>query len=157
MAGEKRPGDAIRQIDDARQGSRDIGNDPRSKQEADAARTDDFATEGEAVSRRFADSQGGELDSDTQRDADPQGSTLPTRGGRQLPRMPHERDQSAGNQSDGDDPVTNVGAQGHEDLSKGLVDTDRGPPMDELYGKELRPSARGSDGEDRREEGEGRR
>ena len=157
MAGEKRPGDAAGQIEGDRQGSRDIGNDRRSNQEKGAVRTDDFATEGETASRRFADSQGGELDSDTQRDADPQGATLPTRGGRQLPRMPHERDESSGSQSDGDDPVTNVGAQGHEDVSKGLVDTDRGPPMDELYGKELRPSARGSDGEDRREEGEGRR
>ncbi|NLD70446.1 MAG: hypothetical protein GX644_16735 [Limnobacter sp.] len=157
MAGEKRPGDGAPQAGDVGQQSRDIGNDPRSTQGPDPARTEDFAREGERVSRQFADSQGGELDSDVERDADPHGNTLPTRGGRQMPRMPHERDESSSSQSQGDDPVTPEGAQGHEDLSKGLVDTDRGPPMDDLYGKELRPSPRGSDGEDRREEGEGRR
>ena len=46
------------------------------------------------------------------------------------PKLPHERDQQPASQSDMSQPVTEVGEQAHEDLSRGLVDTDKGPAMD---------------------------
>lgn len=51
------------------------------------------------------------------------------------PKLPHERDQQPASQSLPDDPVTEESKQAHKDLKRGLVDTDRGPPMDRIYRK----------------------
>ena len=48
------------------------------------------------------------------------------------PLLPHERDQSV-DMTDGErDPVIQ---QAHDDVERGLQDTDRGPPSDRAYGK----------------------
>ena len=48
------------------------------------------------------------------------------------PQLPHERDESS--QSD-DKPRPRI-RQAHQDVSRGLVDTDRGPAMDSVYKKQ---------------------
>lgn len=45
------------------------------------------------------------------------------------PQLPHERDES----SERDDAPRPVIEQAHRDVARGLVDTDRGPPMDRAY------------------------
>lgn len=49
------------------------------------------------------------------------------------PRLPHEQDQSADSQSDQAPANAPLGEQAHEDLDRGLVDTDRGPVTDRAY------------------------
>lgn len=66
----------------------------------------------------------------------PQGNTLPAQGQTQdpVPRLPHERDESADSQA----PAPAALPQGrvaHDDVSRGLVDTDRRPPMERAYAK----------------------
>jgi hypothetical protein len=51
------------------------------------------------------------------------------------PRLPHEHDESADSQSGGPRPEMR---QAHADLERGVVDTDRGVPMEEIYDRELR-------------------
>ena len=46
------------------------------------------------------------------------------------PRLPHERDESSDSQNG---PRYGVIEQAKEDLDRGLVDTDRGEPMDQVY------------------------
>lgn len=58
------------------------------------------------------------------------GDTKPGQQQEPVPRLPHERDESADNQSSPDTPGTDVTRQGYEDVKRGLVDTDRGPEMD---------------------------
>ncbi|MGE5384347.1 MAG: hypothetical protein ACM3SV_00505 [Betaproteobacteria bacterium] len=58
------------------------------------------------------------------------GDTKPEQQGEAKPRMPHEHDQSADQQSQAGRPGTDVTRQGYEDVKQGLVDTDRGPEMD---------------------------
>jgi hypothetical protein len=58
------------------------------------------------------------------------GNTKPEQHEGTVPRLPHERDESADNQSSPDRPGTDVTRQGYEDVARGLVDTDRGPEMD---------------------------
>lgn len=53
------------------------------------------------------------------------------------PRLPHERDQSAEAQAPHEPPE--VGRQAHEDLERGLVDTDRGPVLDRTYRRRVVP------------------
>jgi hypothetical protein len=48
------------------------------------------------------------------------------------PQLPHERDES----SQRDDAPRPVVEQAHRDVSRGLVDTDRGPPADQAYKKQ---------------------
>jgi len=48
------------------------------------------------------------------------------------PQLPHERDESS--QRD-DQPRPRI-EQAHRDVSRGLVDTDRGPPADQAYRKQ---------------------
>jgi hypothetical protein len=48
------------------------------------------------------------------------------------PQLPHERDESS--QKD-EAPRPRI-EQAHRDVSRGLVDTDRGPPMDKAYKKQ---------------------
>ena len=63
------------------------------------------------------------------------GDTRPARAGKRLPRLPHERDESADSQPQ---PPTEVMQQAHDDLERGLQDTDKGVPMSDLYRKTLR-------------------
>jgi hypothetical protein len=50
--------------------------------------------------------------------------------GQKVPRLPNERDEST--DSSGERPRTSM-KQAHADLKRGLVDTDKGPVMDEAY------------------------
>ena len=49
--------------------------------------------------------------------------------------MPHERDESAGSQSADEPSARRMGHIAHDDLERGLVDTDKGPVLDETYDK----------------------
>ena len=51
------------------------------------------------------------------------------------PRLPHERDESADSQAPRETSGTRIGQQAHDDLQRGRVDTDKGPPMDAAYDK----------------------
>ncbi|MDP3762053.1 MAG: hypothetical protein Q8R01_16210 [Ramlibacter sp.] len=64
-----------------------------------------------------------------------QGNTLPAQGDRQerAPRAPHERDESADSQGASDPSARSVGQAASEDIERGLVDTDKGPVLDEVY------------------------
>lgn len=66
-----------------------------------------------------------------------QGNTIPARGETQhkVPRMPHERDESADSQSAQEPSGERVGRQAQEDIERGLVDTDKGPVLDQVYDK----------------------
>ena len=57
------------------------------------------------------------------------------------PRLPHERDAAADSQTPVPGPVHEIGEQAHEDLERGLEDTDRGPVIDEVYRKSVKPPA----------------
>ena len=67
----------------------------------------------------------------------PQGDTLPAQGETQekVPRMPHERDESAGSQARVEPSAQRVGEIAHGDLEQGRVDTDKGPALDATYDK----------------------
>jgi hypothetical protein len=66
---------------------------------------------------------------------DRQGNTLPVQGDKQqrVPRAPHERDESADSQAASDPSARSVGQAAREDVERGVVDTDKGPVMDETY------------------------
>jgi hypothetical protein len=61
------------------------------------------------------------------------GSTRTTQEGRALPRLPHERDESADSQQAAGAPGQELGRQAYDDLQRGVVDTDRGPVMNWVY------------------------
>ncbi len=65
------------------------------------------------------------------------GNTVPAQGETQgpVPRLPHERDESADSQAAQEQSGERVGKQAHEDIERGLVDTDKGPVLDETYEK----------------------
>ena len=65
------------------------------------------------------------------------GNTVPAQGERQepVPRMPHERDESAGSQARAEPSNQRLGQVAHDDLERGLVDTDKGPALDQAYDK----------------------
>ncbi len=65
--------------------------------------------------------------------APPHGNTHSTKDDQDTPRMPHEHDESADSQ---DSQPREVIRQAHRDVSRGLKDTDKGPPMDEAYKKQ---------------------
>jgi len=70
--------------------------------------------------------------------ADPQkdaggGKTKVEQGGESAPRLPHEHDQSSDSQQTPDGRPTEVGRQAHEDVERGLVDTDRGLEANHVY------------------------
>ena len=50
-----------------------------------------------------------------------------------MPRLPHERDESADSQPAGEPSARRMGAMVHRDLEKGRQDTDKGPVMDATY------------------------
>ncbi len=61
------------------------------------------------------------------------GETQVTISGEKVPRLPHERDASA--DSSGQKPQEST-KQAYADVKRGLVDTDKGPPMDQAYQKQ---------------------
>ena len=66
-----------------------------------------------------------------------QGNTVPAQGETQsrVPRMPHERDESADSQSAQEPSSQRVGKQGQKDVARGLVDTGTGPALGQAYDK----------------------
>jgi hypothetical protein len=69
---------------------------------------------------------------------DRQGDTVPAQGEVQQPvaRAPHERDESADRQARGGEAsARRVAEQGRSDVERGLVDTDKGPALEEAYDK----------------------
>ncbi|RZI84852.1 MAG: hypothetical protein EOP38_07335 [Rubrivivax sp.] len=71
----------------------------------------------------------------------PHGNTHSNREDDDLPRMPHEHDESADSQRS---PPREVIQQAHRDVSRGLTDTDKGPPMDDAYKKQATGGKQGS-------------
>lgn len=59
------------------------------------------------------------------------GNTLPRVDDESAPRLPHEHDESADSQVI-EEPRPEI-QQAHDDVERGLVDTDRAPGMDKLY------------------------
>jgi len=76
---------------------------------------------------------------DTPKDKGParQSDTLPAQGETQrpAPRLPHEHDESADNQAASEPSAQRMGQAAREDIERGVVDTDRGPVLDEVYQK----------------------
>lgn len=68
-------------------------------------------------------------------DKPPHGETHANIAGEPVPRLPHERDESASSQQGPDHAVIQQAA---EDTQQGLVDTDRGPVLDRL-GRQIFP------------------
>jgi hypothetical protein len=66
------------------------------------------------------------------------GDTIVTIQGDRAPRLPHERDTSAGSQHG--EPTPEV-KQAYADVKRGVPDGDVGPPMDKLYHDEFRKPA----------------
>lgn len=69
-----------------------------------------------------------------------QGNTVPVQGqnetqDRVAPRMPHERDESADSQVASEPSAQHMGELAREDIERGVVDTDKGPVLDETYEK----------------------
>jgi len=68
-----------------------------------------------------------------------QGNTVPAQGeteaARRVPRLPHERDESADSQPAAEASGRRMGKKAHDDLAQGRVDTDKGPVMDAAYEK----------------------
>lgn len=69
--------------------------------------------------------------------ADPKnrGNTIPEQGEVQQrePREPHERDESADSQAADEPSQRRMGRIAQKDVESGLVDTDKGPALDEAY------------------------
>ena len=65
------------------------------------------------------------------------GNTVPAQGEKQerVPRTPNERDESADSQARQEPSAARVGQQASKDLERGLVDTDKGPALDQAYAK----------------------
>jgi len=73
----------------------------------------------------------------TRKGPPPQGTTTPVQGKPQqrTPRAPHERDESADSQAASEPSGQRVGQAAREDIERGLVDTDKGPVLDQTYDK----------------------
>ena len=81
-----------------------------------------------------------------------QGNTVPAQGEVQQhsPRAPHERDESADQQAGAAEASSQrMAARGGHDVKRGLVDTDKGPAMQETYEK-VRKGAPDADKKPRR-------
>jgi len=72
---------------------------------------------------------------DEKADAIRQGNTIPVQGEKQqrVPRAPHEHDESSDSQRASDPSARAIGEAAREDIERGVVDTDKGPVMDETY------------------------
>ncbi|MCR6478599.1 hypothetical protein NU688_20755 [Variovorax sp. ZS18.2.2] len=66
------------------------------------------------------------------------GKTKVEQGGESAPRLPHEHDQSSDSQQTQDGQPPKVGRQAHDDVERGVVDTDRGPEADRVYNDKVR-------------------
>jgi len=66
------------------------------------------------------------------------GNTKVEQGGESSPRLPHERDQSSDSQQTREGNPPDVGRKAHDDVERGLVDTDRGPVTDRVYNDKVR-------------------
>jgi hypothetical protein len=66
-----------------------------------------------------------------------QGDTRPVQGDTQqrVPRMPHERDESADSQAASEPSQSRLAQAAREDVERGVVDTDKGPVLDQTYDK----------------------
>lgn len=60
---------------------------------------------------------------------------------RREPRLPHERDESSDSQVHGGQGVMK---QAHDDVQRGLQDTDRRPPMEQAYEQQKGPGVAGT-------------
>lgn len=71
------------------------------------------------------------------------GETRVTRtdGGKEKsePKLPHERDQSASAQVDGTPVDDSRARKGQQDVERGVVDTDKGPVLEQLNERIERP------------------
>lgn len=65
----------------------------------------------------------------------PQGNTLPAQGetSRGVPRMPHERDESADQQSRREPSSERLGQVAHDDAEQGRLDSSRSVELDATY------------------------
>ena len=66
------------------------------------------------------------------------GKTKSAQDGESRPRLPHEHDQSSDSQRNIDGGAPRVGRQAHEDVERGVVDTDRGPEADRVYNDKVK-------------------
>lgn len=66
-----------------------------------------------------------------------QGNTVPVKGDSQgrAPRAPHERDESADSQAPGEPSGRRMAQAAREDIERGVVDTDKGPVLEQAYDK----------------------
>jgi hypothetical protein len=73
----------------------------------------------------------------------PQGNTTPVQGETQqrAPRAPHERDESADSQIASEPSAQRMAQAAREDVERGVVDTDKGPVLDQTYDKVREGSA----------------
>ncbi|AKJ30534.1 hypothetical protein [Caldimonas brevitalea] len=65
------------------------------------------------------------------------GDTTANQAHHRQPRLPHERDESADSQDEQQPEQRDMMQQAHNDLERGLVDTDRGPVTDKVYRRNL--------------------
>ena len=66
------------------------------------------------------------------------GETTATVTQHRVPRLPHERDESADSQDLQEPEQQEMMQRAKDDLDRGLVDTDRGPVLDEVYREKLK-------------------
>jgi hypothetical protein len=66
-----------------------------------------------------------------------QGNTVPVQGEtrERAPPMPHERDESADSQAASEPSGPRMAQVAREDIERGVVDTDKGPVLDQTYEK----------------------
>ncbi len=67
----------------------------------------------------------------------PQGNTVPAQGETQdgVPRMPHERDESADSQARMEPSNQRMGQLARKDAERGVADTSKGAELDATYDK----------------------
>lgn len=76
-------------------------------------------------------------------DHSPNAETKPSVGNQPMPRLPHERDESASSQRGPDQEVVRQAAR---DIENGLEDTDTGPVLEDTHRRAFRGD--GTDPED---------
>jgi hypothetical protein len=71
------------------------------------------------------------------RKAKRRGDTVPVQGEKKdrVPRMPHERDESADSQAPSEPSAPGMAQAAREDIERGVVDSDKGPVLDQTYDK----------------------
>ena len=66
------------------------------------------------------------------------GKTKVQQGGEGKPRLPHERDESSDSQETQGGEPPEIGKKAHDDVERGVVDTDRGPVVDRVYREKVK-------------------